>query len=131
MAWDDDLCVDYYCDFEGWTKELFYKVDCDTLKSLKMVLRHRGVYTGNNRARLANSLYNLSTLENTPEWDPVEFKAIIFDQRSRAYKRQQNAKQTPLIAKQQQLQQDSLLASTYAPQSQQLEHSQQDGQQRE
>ncbi|KAF1964084.1 hypothetical protein BU23DRAFT_585750 [Bimuria novae-zelandiae CBS 107.79] len=81
-------------------KELFYKVNRNTLKSLKMVLRHREVYTGNNRARLTNSLYNLSTLKNTPEWDPVEFKAIIFDQRLRAYKRQQNAKQTPLMAKQ-------------------------------
>ncbi|KAF1969373.1 hypothetical protein BU23DRAFT_582695 [Bimuria novae-zelandiae CBS 107.79] len=69
---DNDLYTDYYYDFKGWIKELFYKVDRNTLKSLKMVLRYRG--------------------------DPVEFKAMIFDQRLRAYKRQQNAKQTPLIA---------------------------------
>ncbi|KAF1360712.1 hypothetical protein EJ07DRAFT_85816, partial [Lizonia empirigonia] len=92
MVWDDNLFDDYLGDFEGWTKELFLRVERVTLKSLKTILRHRGVYTGNNRARIADSLYNLLCMENTPEWDPVEFQAMEFDQRSRAYKRQQNTK---------------------------------------
>ncbi|KAG9385159.1 hypothetical protein A1F94_004706 [Pyrenophora tritici-repentis] len=29
--------------------------------------------------------------ENAPEWDPAEFKAEKFDERSEAYQRQQNA----------------------------------------
>ncbi|KAA8626806.1 hypothetical protein PtrV1_02486 [Pyrenophora tritici-repentis] len=92
MAWDDDLFIDYKWDFEGWTKELFSKVERGTLRSLKSVLRHRGVYTGNNHARVADSLYNILGIENTLEWEPAEFRAMKFDQQSEAYQRQQSNK---------------------------------------
>jgi hypothetical protein len=73
MAWDENLYFDYQWDFEGWTRELFQKVERNTLKSLKTVLRHRGVYTGKIRARVADSLFNLLGGENPPEWDDAEF----------------------------------------------------------
>ncbi|KAF1937068.1 hypothetical protein EJ02DRAFT_331450, partial [Clathrospora elynae] len=91
MVWDDHLFDDYLGDFEGWTKEMFLKVERGTLKSLKTVLRHRGVYTGSNRARIADSLYNMIATENALEWDPAEFQSMDFDSQSKAYKRQQNA----------------------------------------
>ena len=91
--WDEALYFDYQWEFEGWTRELFQKVDRNTLKSLKTILRHRGVYTGNLRSRVADSLFNLLGGENPPEWDPVEFQATKFDERSEAYKRQQSAHQ--------------------------------------
>ncbi|KAF7455130.1 hypothetical protein A1F99_023880 [Pyrenophora tritici-repentis] len=84
MAWDDDLFIDYKWDFEGWTKELFSKVERGTLRSLKSVLRHRGVYTGNNHARVADSLYNILGIENTLEWEPAEFRAMKFDQHTQS-----------------------------------------------
>ncbi|KAF1828151.1 hypothetical protein BDW02DRAFT_618441 [Decorospora gaudefroyi] len=65
----------------------YHKVERSTLKSLKTVLRRHGVYTGNNRARVADSLFNLLGGENPPEWDPVEFQATKFDERSEAYQR--------------------------------------------
>ncbi|KAG9382321.1 hypothetical protein A1F94_006242 [Pyrenophora tritici-repentis] len=40
---------------------------------------------------VADSLFNLLGGENAPEWDPAEFKAEKFDERSEAYQRQQNA----------------------------------------
>ncbi|KAF2025957.1 hypothetical protein EK21DRAFT_103537 [Setomelanomma holmii] len=70
---------------------LWGKVERNTLKSLKTVMRHRGVYTGNIRARVADSMFNLLGGENSPEWDPAEFKATKFDERSEAYQRQQSA----------------------------------------
>ncbi|KAI1675845.1 PAT1 domain containing protein [Pyrenophora tritici-repentis] len=91
MEWDERLYFDYQWDFEGWTRELFQKVERTTLRSLKTVLRYRGVYTGKFRARVADSLFNLLGGENAPEWDPAEFKAEKFDERSEAYQRQQNA----------------------------------------
>ncbi|KAF2023535.1 hypothetical protein EK21DRAFT_105246 [Setomelanomma holmii] len=72
---------------------LFQKVERNTLKSLKTVMRHRGVYTGNIRARVADSMFNLLGGENSPEWDPAEFKATKFDERYKAYQRQQSAHQ--------------------------------------
>ncbi|KAF1934504.1 hypothetical protein EJ02DRAFT_310402, partial [Clathrospora elynae] len=94
MVWDDHLFDDYLGDFEGWTKEMFLKVERGTLKSLKTVLRHRGVYTGSNRARIADSLYNMIATENALEWDPAEFQSMDFDSRSKAYKLQQNSQRT-------------------------------------
>jgi hypothetical protein len=46
---------------------MFLKVDRNTLKSLKTVLRHRGIYTGNNRARVVDSMYKTLAMENSPE----------------------------------------------------------------
>ena len=92
MAWDDDLFADYKWDFEDWTKEMFGKVERTTLRSLKSILRHRGVYTGNNHARLADSLYSLLGKDEPLVWDPTEFQATHFDKRSRAYERQQSHK---------------------------------------
>ncbi|KAF2744305.1 hypothetical protein M011DRAFT_470717, partial [Sporormia fimetaria CBS 119925] len=89
MAWDDNLFADYQWDFEGWTKDMFLKVERNTLRSLKTVLRNRGVYTGNNRARIADSLCSILGIEDPLPWDPVEFQAMDFDQRSKAYRRQQ------------------------------------------
>jgi hypothetical protein len=100
MVWDHELFDDYKVDFEGWTRDMFLKVDRNTLKSLKTVLRHRGIYTGNNRARVVDSMYKTLAMENSPEWDPVEFKAMEFDHRSRAYKRQQNTQQIAPAAEQ-------------------------------
>ncbi|KAI2482480.1 hypothetical protein Ptr902_06861 [Pyrenophora tritici-repentis] len=99
-AWDEALYFDYQWEFEGWTKELFQRVDRNTLKSLKAVLRHRGVYTGNICARVADSLFNLLGGENPPEWDPVEFKNAKFDERSEAYQRQKNAHQAAPVDRQ-------------------------------
>ncbi|KAF1941074.1 hypothetical protein EJ02DRAFT_493290 [Clathrospora elynae] len=65
MVWDNHLFDDYLGDFEGWTKEMFLKVERGRLKSLKTVLWHRGVYTGNNCARIANSLYSC---EGPSDW---------------------------------------------------------------
>jgi hypothetical protein len=87
MVWDDQLFYDFKVDFEGWTRDLFLKVKRTTLKSLKTVLRYRGIYTGNNRARVADSLYKTLAMDDIPEWDPAEFQAMTFDQRSKAYKR--------------------------------------------
>ncbi|KAG9384787.1 hypothetical protein A1F94_004334 [Pyrenophora tritici-repentis] len=41
MEWDERLYFDYQWDFEGWTRELFQKVERTTLRSLKTVLRYR------------------------------------------------------------------------------------------
>lgn len=89
MAWDDNLFADYQWDFEGWTKDMVLKVERNTLRSLKTVLRNRGVYTGNNQARIADSLCSILGIEDPLAWDPVEFQAMDFDQRSKAYRRQQ------------------------------------------
>jgi hypothetical protein len=121
MAWDETLYFDYQWDFEGWTRELFQKVERNTLRSLKTVLRHRGVYTGNLRARVVDSLFNLRGGENPPEWDPVEFRAARVDKRSEAYQRQQNAHQAAPVDRQQlqlQLQSQSLPHSQSQPQTQ-------------
>ncbi|CAE7221385.1 hypothetical protein PTTW11_11413 [Pyrenophora teres f. teres] len=67
-------------------------VDRNTLKSLKTVLRYRGIYTGNNRARVADSLYKTLAMDDIPKWDPAEFQAMTFDHRSKAYQRQNNAR---------------------------------------
>ncbi|KAF1934946.1 hypothetical protein EJ02DRAFT_389925 [Clathrospora elynae] len=117
MVWDDHLFDDYLGDFEGWTKELFLKVERGTLKSLKTVLRHRGVYTGSNRARIADSLYNMIATENALEWDPAEFQSMDFDSRSKAYKRQQNAPRIDHVPEQQPPQ-PAPLAGTQPPQLQ-------------
>jgi hypothetical protein len=85
MVWDDWLFDDFKVDFEAWTRDLFLKVDRNTLKSLKTVLRYRGIYTSNNRAGVADSLYKTLAMDNTPKWDPAEFKVIEFDHRSRAF----------------------------------------------
>jgi hypothetical protein len=116
MVWDDQLFDDYKVDFEGWTRDLFLKVERNTLKtlkSLKTALRHRGIYTGNNRARVADSLYKTLAMDNVPEWDPAEFQAMKFDHRSRAYERQNNAQR--IIPTTEQPQQDSLPAGTQQP----------------
>jgi hypothetical protein len=113
MVWDDQLFDDYKVDFEGWTRDLFLKVERNTLKSLKTALRHRGIYTGNNRARVADSLYKTLAMDNVPEWDPAEFQAMKFDHRSRAYERQNNAQR--IIPTTEQPQQDSLPAGTQHP----------------
>ncbi|KAF1934569.1 hypothetical protein EJ02DRAFT_490999 [Clathrospora elynae] len=90
MVWDNHLFDDYLGDFEGWTKEMFLKVE-------------RGVYTGSNRARIADSLYNMIATENALEWDPAEFQSMDFDSRSKAYKLQQNSQRTvPATIQQQQ-----------------------------
>jgi hypothetical protein len=67
MVWDDQLFDDYKVDFEGWTRDLFHKVDRNTLKSLKTVLRYRGIYTGNNCARVADSLYKTLAMDDIPK----------------------------------------------------------------
>ena len=67
MVWDYKLFNNYKVDFKGWTKDMFLKVDRNTLKSLKTVLRYRGIYTGNNRARVADSMYKTLAMENPPE----------------------------------------------------------------
>jgi hypothetical protein len=117
MAWDETLYFDYQWDFEGWTRELFQKVERNTLRSLKTVLRHRGVYTGNIRARVADSLFKLLGGENPPEWDHAEFQATDFDTRSKAYKRQQDP-QHAVPAAERQLPQDVLPSHTQEPQPQ-------------
>jgi hypothetical protein len=43
---------------------MFLKVERYTLKSLKTVLRHRGVYTGNNWAKIVDSQYNVVDIED-------------------------------------------------------------------
>ena len=73
MVWDDQLFDDFKVDFEGWTKDTFLKVERNTLRSLKTVLRNRGIYTGKNRATVVNSMYKTLAMDNPPEWDPVEF----------------------------------------------------------
>ncbi|KAE8822073.1 hypothetical protein HRS9139_10475 [Pyrenophora teres f. teres] len=125
MVWDDQLFDDYKVDFEGWTRDLFLKVDRNTLKSLKTVLRYRGIYTGNNRARVADSLYKTLAMDDIPKWDPAEFQAMTFDHRSKAYQRQNNARRiTPTTeqphqpgptAAARQPQQDSLPVATRQP----------------
>jgi hypothetical protein len=101
IVWDNYLFNDYLRDFEGWTKDMFLKVERYTLKSLKTVLQHRGVCTGNNRAKIVDSLYSMMDMENAPKWDPTDFQTMDFDRRSRAYKRQQNAQQTAHAAERQ------------------------------
>ncbi|KAF2741593.1 hypothetical protein M011DRAFT_414249, partial [Sporormia fimetaria CBS 119925] len=59
-------------------------------KVFKDRVRNRGIYTGNNRARIADSLCSILGIENPLAWDPVEFQAMDFDQRSKAYRRQQD-----------------------------------------
>jgi hypothetical protein len=118
MAWDDDLFAYYLEDFEGWTKEMFSKVERITLRSLKSVLRHRGVYTGKNHAKITDSFLKILKMENLPEWDPAEFQAMEFDNRSKAYKRQQNAQRTVPTTRQQSLQPNPP-AGEQEPQSQQ------------
>ena len=117
MVWDDQLFDDYKVDFEGWTRDLFLKVDRNTLKSLKTVLRYRGIYTGNNRARVADSLYKTLAMDDIPEWDPAEFQAMTFDHRSKAYQRQQNARQVAPVAERRPSQ-TILPPHTQAPQTQ-------------
>ncbi|KAF1936906.1 hypothetical protein EJ02DRAFT_447775 [Clathrospora elynae] len=119
MVWDNHLFDDYLGDFEGWTKELFLKVE-------------RGVYTGSNRARIANSLYNMIATENALEWDPAEFQSMDFDSRSKAYKQQQNAPRIDYVPEQQPPQ-PAPLAGTQPPQLQlqQPQQPQQDLQQGE
>jgi hypothetical protein len=90
MVLDDKIFDDFKVDFVNWTRDLFLKVERNTLKALKTVLRHRGIYTGNNRARVVDSMYKTLAMENSPEWDPAEFEAMEFDHRSKAYERQQN-----------------------------------------
>ncbi|KAE8821935.1 hypothetical protein HRS9139_01239 [Pyrenophora teres f. teres] len=100
-------------------------VDRNTLKSLKTVLRYRGIYTGNNRARVADSLYKTLAMDDIPKWDPAEFQAMTFDHRSKAYQRQNNARRiTPTTeqphqpgptAAARQPQQDSLPVATRQP----------------
>jgi hypothetical protein len=46
---------------------MFLKVERYTLKSLKTVLQHRGVYTGNNRAKIVDSLYSIVGIEDALE----------------------------------------------------------------
>jgi hypothetical protein len=90
MVWDNDLFGDYLEDFEGWTKDMFLKVERNTLRSLKTVLRHRGVYTGNNRAKIVDSLHSMVDMKDALEWDLADFRTMDFDRRSKAYKRQQD-----------------------------------------
>ncbi|CAA9966689.1 hypothetical protein PTMSG1_10048 [Pyrenophora teres f. maculata] len=64
-------------------------------------------------------------MENTPEWEPIEFQATGFDQRSKAYRRQQNAYQAAPVDGQQLQQQPPSQPqpqpqSILQPQSQQL-----------
>ena len=131
MAWDETLYFDYQWDFEGWTRELFRKVERNTLRSLKTVLRYRGVYTGNLRARVVDSLFDLLGGENPPEWDPVEFKVTKFDERSEAYQRQQNAHLVaPMDRQAQQPLQQTQLLQPLQPQLQRPLPGEQQGNQR-
>ena len=118
MVWDDFLFDDYLMDFEGWTKDMFLKVERTTLKSLKAVLRRRGVYTGKNRANVVDSFCKMLAMEVTPEWDHAEFQAMEFDNRSKAYRRRQNAQQTGPATRQQPMQPNPPTDAT-APQLQQ------------
>ncbi|KAF1970758.1 hypothetical protein BU23DRAFT_581893 [Bimuria novae-zelandiae CBS 107.79] len=97
---DDELFDDFKVDFEDWTRDMFLKVERSTLKALKTVLWYKGIYTGNNRARVVDFIYKTRAMDNSPEWDPAEFKAMEFDHRLKAYKRQQNTQRTAPAAEQ-------------------------------
>jgi hypothetical protein len=64
MVWDNNLFNNCLNDFEGWTKAMFLKVERHTLKLLKTILQHRGVYKGNNRAKIVDSIYIMVDLED-------------------------------------------------------------------
>ena len=46
---------------------MFLKVKQNTLKALKTVLQYKGIYTGNNCARVVNSVYKTLAIDNSPK----------------------------------------------------------------
>ena len=64
---DNELFDNFKIDFEDWTKDMFLRVKRNTLKALKTVLRYKGIYTGNNRARVVNSVYKTLAIDNSPK----------------------------------------------------------------
>ena len=75
--------------FEGWNKAMFDKLTMEGKRILKQFLREGGVYTGRKNGGIAAQLAELLTIENLPEWNMEEFKRMTFDERSKAFQKQQ------------------------------------------
>ena len=70
---NNKLFNNFKVDFKDQTKDMFLKVKQNTLKALKTVLQYKRIYTGNNCARVVNSVYKTLAIDNSPKQDPTEF----------------------------------------------------------
>jgi transposase InsO family protein len=84
MTADDELFYEFQQDFEGWTLDFFQAIDKQTIKSLKAVLRQRGVYTGRANLNVPNALFNLLQSEEPLQWHEGELRATDLHPRSKA-----------------------------------------------
>ena len=92
---DGELMGIYCEDYQGWTEDMFKKVDGAYLRELKRALRYKGVATGRPNAQIIPMLLNLLELEDPPEWEEKHLLAAIFDPESYAYRLQQEIKRQP------------------------------------
>jgi hypothetical protein len=82
MTADNELFDEFQQDFEGWSLDFFQAVDKQTLRSLKAVLRQRGVYTGRTNLNVPNALFNLLQSEEPLQWHEGELQATDLHPRS-------------------------------------------------
>jgi hypothetical protein len=92
---DGELMGIYCEDYQGWTVEMFKRVDGAYLRELKRALRYKGVATGRSNAPIIPMLVNLLELDDPPEWEEKRLLAATFDPESYAYRLQQKIKRQP------------------------------------
>ena len=85
-------------DFEDWNEARFNLVHKEYRRSLRLLLRKRGIYTGNLLGKIAPQLSQLLDIEDLPEWheiDPKDFMRMRFDEETYALRLREKLESTP------------------------------------
>ena len=74
-------------DFAGWDEARFELVHKEYRRVLRLLLRKRGVYTGDLDEQVPPQLVRLLEIQTLPDWRAVDFqdfKDMVFDERTAA-----------------------------------------------
>ena len=85
-------------DFEDWNEARFNLVHKEYRRSLRLLLRKRGIYTGNLLGKIAPQLSQLLDIEDLPEWheiDSKDFMRMRFDEETYALRLREKLESTP------------------------------------
>ncbi|KAF2743709.1 hypothetical protein M011DRAFT_374296, partial [Sporormia fimetaria CBS 119925] len=92
LAADEELFWDFRHDFQGWNELMFKRANEIYARELKRILRFKGVFTGSLNMPPVEALTNLTEMDDYQRWPDEQLAEHSFDQRSVAYRRQQEHK---------------------------------------
>lgn len=84
----NDAIFEYFQEhFEGWTESTWDKVNQDYKRTLKNLLRRRGIYirTGRKNGSSVQQFLSLQTISDPPTWPEGDFLKQQFDKGTEAY----------------------------------------------